>query len=116
MARTRPTPETPELVGVTFESAGKLLRRNGGDDGARTRDLRRDRFAFRANQIMALPVLSAACERQGPTRNAIECLKTIHLVHAYYTHIFIPEDLNGTVFRYLQPAAGTRRSAKPYGW
>jgi hypothetical protein len=39
-------------------------------------------------------VLSAACERQGPTRNAIECPKTIHLVHAYYTHIFMPEYLN----------------------
>ena len=38
-----------------------------------TRDLRRDRFAFWANRIMDLPVLSAPCERQGPTRNAIKC-------------------------------------------
>jgi len=45
----------------------KQKEESGGDDGARTRDLRRDRFAFWACQIMELPVLSAACERQGPT-------------------------------------------------
>jgi hypothetical protein len=26
-----------------FEKVGKMLKRNGGDDGVRTRDLRRDR-------------------------------------------------------------------------
>ena len=74
------------------------MKRGGGDDGARTRDLRRDRFVFRANQIMELPVLSAASERQGPTWNAIKCPKTIHLLHAYYTHILIPEYLNRLIF------------------
>ena len=29
-----------------FEKVGKTLKKNGGDDGARTRDLRRDRSAF----------------------------------------------------------------------
>ena len=29
-----------------LEKAGKTLKRNGGDDGVRTRDLRRDRPAF----------------------------------------------------------------------
>ena len=29
-----------------FEKAGKTLKRNGGDDGARTHDLRRDRSAI----------------------------------------------------------------------
>ena len=30
------------------EEGSEVIERNGGDDGARTRDLRRDRFAFRA--------------------------------------------------------------------
>ena len=75
-----------------------MTERSGGDDGARTRDLRRDRFAFWVNQIISLLALSIACERQGPTRNAIKCPKTIHLVHAYYTHISTPEYLNRTHF------------------
>ena len=33
---------------------------DGGDDGARTRDLRRDRFKVWARQINDLPVLSVA--------------------------------------------------------
>jgi hypothetical protein len=75
-----------------------VTEKNGGDDGARTRDLRRDRFAFRPRQIMELPVLSVDCERQGPTRNAIKCPRTIHLVHAYFTRhfatkMFSPTDL-----------------------
>ena len=74
------------------------MKTNGGDDGARTRDFRLDRFAFRANQIMELPVLSAASERQGPTWNAIKCPKPIHLVHAYCTHILTPEYLNSLIF------------------
>jgi hypothetical protein len=76
-----------------------MLKRNGGDDGARTRDLRRDRFAFRANQIMDLPLLSVASERQGSTRSAIKCPKTIHLVRTYCTRGLLPEYLNITIFR-----------------
>jgi hypothetical protein len=33
-------------ITAIFEKDGKTLKRNGGDDGARTRDLRRDRPAF----------------------------------------------------------------------
>lgn len=51
---------------------------------------------------MDLPVLSAACERQGPTRGAIICPNSIHLVHAYYTHILIPEYPNKIILGYLQ--------------
>ena len=78
--------------------SGLVIEKYGGDDGARTRDLRRDRFAFRANQIMYLPVLSIAWERQGPTRNAMKRPKTIHLVHAYYTHILYPNISIGSFF------------------
>ena len=49
---------------------------------------------------MYLPVLSAACERQGPTWNAIKCPKTIHLVHTYCTHIFVPEYLHWSFRNY----------------
>ena len=38
----------------------EVIERIGGDDGARTRDLRRDRFTVRARQIIDLPVFSAA--------------------------------------------------------
>ena len=93
---------TSDVTGTASLTCRELFESNGGDDGARTRDLRRDSFAFRANLIMELPVLSAACERHGPTRNAIECPKTIHSVHAYYTHIFIPEYLIRIIFRNLQ--------------
>ena len=41
-------------------NSGEVIERIGGDDGARTRDLRRDRFTFRARQIIDLPVFSAA--------------------------------------------------------
>jgi len=44
----------------TFEKVGKALKRNRGDAGARTRELRRDRFTFRPRQIIDLPVVSAA--------------------------------------------------------
>ena len=47
---------------------------------------------------MGLPVLSVACERQGPTRSAMKCPKTIHLVRTYCTRVFIPEYLNITIF------------------
>ena len=50
---------------------------------------------------MDLPVLSAACERPGPTRNAIKCPDSIHFVHAYYTQFVMPEYLNRTVPRYI---------------
>jgi NADPH:quinone reductase-like Zn-dependent oxidoreductase len=39
---------------------GHVRGKIGGDDGARTRDLRRDRFAFRPRQIIDLPLLSVA--------------------------------------------------------
>ena len=88
---------SPKVLGFQRECL-EVIGKYGGDDGARTRDLRRDRFAFWANQIMDLLVLSAACERQGPTWNAIKCPKTIHLVHTYCTHIFVPEYLHWSLF------------------
>src|ERR1039458_9149028 len=40
-----------------LEKAGKTLKRNGGDDGARTPDLRRDRRAVRNSENLCPPKL-----------------------------------------------------------
>ncbi len=63
----------------------EVIERNGGDDGARTRDLRRDRFTFRPCQTNHLLVFSADCRRQGPTWTVMKRPEAMHLVHAYFT-------------------------------
>ena len=42
---------------------------------------------------MELLVLSADCERHGPTGIAMKCPKTIHLVHAYFTLHFATQNV-----------------------
>lgn len=57
---------------------------------------------------------AAACERQGPARDATERPTTTRLVHAhrlaartYYAHSFLPECLNWTVFDTSNPPPAT---------
>jgi hypothetical protein len=63
----------------------EVVERNGGDDGARTRDLRRDRFKVCPRWLNHLRFVSMSWGRQGPTWIAMKRPKTIHLVHAYFT-------------------------------
>jgi integrase len=50
--------DTPDVEGE--EESSEAIEKNGGDDGARTRDLRRDRFEVWSFHFNDLPVLSTA--------------------------------------------------------
>jgi len=69
----------PEQI---FEKAGKTLKRNGGDDGARTRDLRRNRPEFvdrlwsrHFNDLQAYVI--PRCGSQQRAASAGSCTRTI---------------------------------------
>jgi hypothetical protein len=68
----------------------KQRRRIGGDDGARTRDLQRDRFAFKPRQIIDLPVVFSGLRvsRSDTDRHKMPQNDTFssRLLHAPFCH------------------------------
>jgi len=90
-----------------------VIERNGGDDGARTRDLRRDRFKVCPRYFNGLRFISMGWERQGPTRLAMKRPKTIRLLHAYFTRILA--DARGKSLRSLcgDPLVQCRSDSSP---